>query len=360
VKANPILSLLRWLAEHDLGFDVVSGGELRRLLHVNVPAERIIFAGVGKTAEELRLAIQKRIWMITAESIEEISRIETLAAEANRSDVAIALRVNPDVDARTHEYMTTGRSENKFGILHHHFERALETVETSRSLRLVGLHMHLGSQITSTDPYVRGLRLLLELLEETTSRRHDISWLNAGGGFGIPYWDDLVPSPADYAEALVPLMAGSDVELLLELGRYLLGPAAVLITEIQYMKEREEGALAITDAGMTDFLRPALYGTEHRILPLVERPSALLRPTTIAGPICESSDVFLTDGQLPPLEAGELLAIADVGAYGSTMASNYNSHLRPAEVWITEGDEVAVIRDRESFENLLMLEEPID
>jgi diaminopimelate decarboxylase len=357
VKANPILSLLRWLAGFDVGFDVVSGGELRRLLHVDVPADRIIFAGVGKTEQELRLAIEQRIWMITAESIGEIDRIEALAADAGRSDVAIALRINPNVDARTHEYMTTGRSVDKFGILHHHLERALEEVDASAHLCLIGLHMHLGSQITSTDPYVRGLRVLLEWLEEARNRGNEVTWLNAGGGFGIPHGEDLVPAPTDYADAILPLLEEAGVELLLELGRYLVGPAGVLLTEIQYVKEREDGALAITDAGMAEFLRPALYGAEHQVLLLDERSSEDLQPTIVAGPICESSDVLVDNGQFPPLKPSQLLAIMDAGAYGSTMASNYNSHLRPAEVWITETDDVAVIRDRESIENLLMLEE---
>jgi diaminopimelate decarboxylase len=217
--------------------------------------------------------------------------------------------------------------------------------------------MHLGSQITSTDPYVRGLRVLLEWLEEARNRGNEVTWLNAGGGFGIPHGEDLVPAPTDYADAILPLLEEAGVELLLELGRYLVGPAGVLLTEIQYVKEREDGALAITDAGMAEFLRPALYGAEHQVLLLDERSSEDLQPTIVAGPICESSDVLVDNGQFPPLKPSQLLAIMDAGAYGSTMASNYNSHLRPAEVWITETDDVAVIRDRESIENLLMLEE---
>ena len=356
VKANSNLKLLRWLAGHELGFDVVSGGELERLDRVGVEPARIVFAGVGKTEAELRLALDRAIWMITAESVGEVDRIAALAAEAGRTGVPISLRMNPDVDAVTHPYTTTGRRQDKFGILIDELGDLLDRLTQTDVVSLVGLHMHLGSQITSVQPYREGMQLLMECLGEALDSGFQIRWLNTGGGFGIPYQGQAVPTAEQYAGAICPLLKNTGLELVLELGRYLLGEAGALITEVQYVKPRDGGDLVITDAGMTDLLRPALYQAHHAIRPLVEASDADRSPATVAGPICESSDVLGVDVPLPATAPGDLLAIMDAGAYGSAMASNYNSHLRPAEVWIAEGGAVELIRRRDSLDDLLRAE----
>ena len=356
VKANSNLRLLKWLAGLDVGFDVVSGGELARVAEVGVGADRVVFAGVGKTVEELDAGIDAGLWMLNVESIEEAFVVSERAREKDAT-VPISVRVNPDVDARTHRHITTGREVDKFGISVPDYRELLGWLGHHPELSLVGLHMHLGSQITDPAPYRAGVEVLLECAEGARARDHDIRWINAGGGFGIAYDGSSVPGPEAYADVLIPPVRRFGAELLLELGRWLVGPAGCLITRVTYRKNRRDGArLAIVDAGMTDLLRPALYEAEHRIVPLRRADPSETVATDVAGPICESSDFLGRDRSLPPLERGDLLAVLDAGAYGMTMASHYNTHPRPAEVWITEDGVVETIRRRERFDDLVAVE----
>jgi diaminopimelate decarboxylase len=353
VKANSNLRLLKWLAGLEVGFDVVSEGELDRLAEVGVPFDRVVFAGVGKTARELERAVAAGLWMVNVESIEEAEQLAGLAAE-RRIRAPISLRLNPDVDARTHRHITTGRKVDKFGIGLAEFPPLLEWIPRSPSLDLVGLHMHLGSQITDAEPYAAGLDVLLDCGRAARSAGASLRWINAGGGFGISYDGDPVPGADAYARAIVPRIREFGAELLLELGRYLVGPAGCLLTRVLYRKERDGRPLAVVDAGMTDLMRPALYEARHRIWPVRRRNGE--RPTDVGGPICESSDFLGRDRPLPPLESGDLLAILDAGAYGMAMSSHYNSHPRAAEVWITEDGSVETIRRRETARDLMAVE----
>lgn len=357
VKANSNLRLLKWLAGLGVGFDVVSGGELARTAAVGVPPSRVVFAGVGKTPEELATGVTAGLWMINLESVEEARVLADLARERDGAPVPVSVRLNPDVDARTHRHITTGRRVDKFGIAIAEFHELLPWLSGRPELALVGLHMHLGSQITDPAPYAAGIEILLQCREAAAARGADVRWLNAGGGFGISYDGSPVPTALDYAAALLPPLRGSDVELLLELGRYLVGPAGCLVTRVLYRKDREgEPHLAIVDAGMTDLLRPALYEAAHRIVPVREPGIDRATPTDVAGPICESTDFLGRGRPLPPLERGSLLAVLDAGAYGMTMASHYNTHPRPAELWVLEDGSVELLRRRETVADLLAVE----
>lgn len=353
VKANSNLRLLKWLAGEDVGFDVVSEGELDRLAEVGIPFEKVVFAGVGKTPHELERAVAAGLWMVNVESVEEAERLGALAA-ARGIRAPISLRLNPDVDARTHRHITTGRKVDKFGIGLDEFPSLLTWIAEFPALELVGLHMHLGSQITHTEPYAAGLDVLLDCGRAARAAGASIGWINAGGGFGISYDGDPVPEPAAYARAIVPPVREFGAELLLELGRYLVGPAGCLLTRVLYRKERDGRPLVVVDAGMTDLVRPALYEARHRIWPVRRRDGE--RATDVGGPICESSDFLGRDRLLPPLEPGDLLAVLDAGAYGMAMSSHYNSHPRAAEVWITEHGAVETIRRRETARDLLAVE----
>lgn len=357
VKANSNLRLLNFLAGLGVGFDVVSAGELARTAEVGIDPGRVVFAGVGKTADELDRGIEAGLWMINVESVEEARVLAERARAAGRGPVAVSLRLNPDVDARTHRHITTGRGVDKFGIALAEYEPLLAWLGEREELELVGLHMHLGSQITDPEPYARGVSVLIGCAERARDRGHDLRWINAGGGFGIAYDGSPVPGPEAYAEVLVPPVAAFGAGLLLELGRSIVGPAGCLVTRVTYRKDRPGAPrLAIVDAGMTDLLRPALYEAHHRIVPVREAPPGTTETTDVAGPICESSDFLGRGRALPPLERGDLLAVLDAGAYGASMASHYNSHPRAAEVWITEDGSVETIRRRETFDDLVAVE----
>jgi diaminopimelate decarboxylase len=356
VKANSNLRLLKWLAGLGVGFDVVSAGEIARTVACGVSADRVVFAGVGKTREELVTGVEAGLWMINVESVDEGRVLAEIAAGRGGVPVPISLRVNPDVDAGTHRHITTGRGADKFGISPAEYRELLPWLASVAGLKLVGLHMHLGSQITDPSPYARGIEVLLECGAAARAAGLDPRWINAGGGFGIAYDGGEAPAPAAYAAALIPAVREFGAELLLELGRYLVGPAGCLLTEVQYCKIRGGRALVIADAGMTDLLRPALYEAWHRIVTLSEPDPADARPTDVAGPICESTDFLGRERPLPPLARGDLLAVLDAGAYGMSMASNYNTHPRPAEVWIDEWGKVERIRRRETVDDLLAVE----
>ncbi|MFN2432253.1 MAG: diaminopimelate decarboxylase [Gemmatimonadota bacterium] len=369
VKANPNLAILRELSAAGAGFDVVSEGELWRVLRAGGAASRTVFAGVGKTPEALRTAIDAGLFMLNVESLGELRRVIELAAGAgSRAELPLAIRVNPDVDPRTHRYITTGKRENKFGLERGRFGEALELLRGARRVRLAGLHAHIGSQVETAAPYAETVERLLELVREARSAGFVPEWVNAGGGFAVSYDGRAVAEPAEYARAILPRLTEEGLGLILEIGRAIVGDAGGLVTRVLYEKHTGERPLLIVDAGMNDLLRPALYGAWHRIWPLAHPPGGgrttgagagtppPLTAVDVAGPICESSDYFALERELPPVREGDRLLIFDAGAYGMSMASQYNSHPRPAEV-LVEGGGHRLIRRREGFEDLVLAEE---
>ena len=343
---------MKLISDQQLGFDVVSGGELRRLLMAGIPVTRTVFAGVGKGDEELQLALESDIWMITVESVVEAQRLSQIVQTGDRKTTQIGLRLNLDIDARTHRHITTGRKEDKFGIESDSIPDFIGWLADHSELEPICLHMHLGSQITSVDPYVEGVGRLLEIREMFQKAGFNISWINAGGGFGISYKEDTVPAATQYAASILPLISGLDTGLILELGRYLVGPSGCLITRVLDGKYRNKRKLLIADSGMTDLMRPALYEAYHKIVTVEKTDDPNTTLCDVAGPICESTDMLGWQRFLPDLQRGDLLAVMDVGAYGMSMASNYNSRSRPAEVMITGKGEYELIRRRERPEDI--------
>jgi diaminopimelate decarboxylase len=366
VKANGSLSILRLMARAGSGFDVVSGGEIFRVLKAGGDPGKTVFAGVGKTDEEIAYALRHRILMINLESEEELWVAEELARrEGARVDAA--LRVNPDVDPETHRHITTGKQENKFGV---DLKVAVELLRRARELRHVrirGLHVHIGSQITSTGPYVETLARLVEFLPKARATGHEIDTLDIGGGFGIWYRDRKAVSAEEMAAAILPFVDRMGCRLVLEPGRFIVGNAGILLTRVLFTKDSGEKRFAICDAGMNDLIRPVLYEAYHRIWPASteatvegeppdeETWGGARRKTDLVGPICETGDFFARERPLPPLMRGDLVAIFSAGAYGYAMASNYNSHPRPAEA-LADGENFEVITERESYEDLVRKE----
>ena len=352
VKANSNHHLLKWISDQQLGFDVVSGGELRRLLMAGIPVSRTVFAGVGKGDEELKLALDSDIWMVTVESAVEAQRLSQIVRAGGRETTRIGLRLNLDIDARTHRHITTGRKEDKFGIESDGLPELISWLADQSELEPICLHMHLGSQITSVDPYVEGVGRLLEIREIFQEAGFNISWINAGGGFGISYEEDTVPAAAQYAASILPLISGLETGLILALVRYLVGSSGCLITRVLDRKYRNMRKLIIADSGMTELMRPALYEAYHKIVTVEKADDPDTTLCDVAGPICESTDMLGWQRILPDLKLGDLLAVMDTGAYGMSMASNYNSRCRPAEVMITGKGEYELIRRRERPEDL--------
>ncbi len=366
IKANSALGLLKRLREAGSGFDVVSGGELQRALRVGADPKRLVFAGVGKSDAEIRFGIETGILMFNAESWEELANIDRIAAsEGKRADVA--LRVNPDVDPETHTYIATGKKESKFGVDFVHARGILGEIKKLAHVRLIGIHVHIGSQILKVDPYVEALTKVAAFIEEVRQAGHQVEWLDMGGGFGIYYKEKAARSAAEIAEALVPVIQTTGCKLALEPGRFIVGNAGILVTRVVYRKTSGEKVFAICDTGMNSLIRPTLYGAYHGIWPVKtdkivegERPdeerwTGQTLVTDVVGPICESGDFLAQDRKLPPLNPGDHLAVFSAGAYGYVMASNYNSQPRPAEV-LVDGDRYRVITRRETSEELMRLE----
>lgn len=350
VKANSNLSVLATLASLGAGADIVSGGELYRALRAGMQPSKIVFAGIGKTEAEMSSALRAGILMFNVESRQEMHSLNEVASRSGL-EAPVALRVNPDVDPETHPYIATGLKKAKFGV---EMQVAIDLYEEARGLshlRVKGIHQHIGSQITQVEPFRESLSRLRELVLELRSRGFELEYLNMGGGFGIPYRDEEVPYPADYAEAIGPLVKELGCTLILETGRMIVGNAGVLLTRVLYLKSTGEKDFVVVDAAMNDLLRPALYGAYHEILPVEEKGEAV-QVADVVGPVCETGDFLARERPLPRVEPGELLAVMSAGAYGFTMASNYNSRLRPAEVMV-DGDRFAVVRERESYEDLI-------
>ena len=352
MKANSNLAILRLMAREGSGVDIVSGGELFRALKASVPPAKIVFAGVGKSAEEIRDALKADILMFNVESSAEIRTINDVAASVGKK-ARVALRINPDIDPKTHPYISTGLKKSKFGIA---ADRALEEFKLASSLghiEIVGVHAHIGSQLTEVTPFVESLKKVVTLVGTLKGQGINVRYLNIGGGLGITYSDEKPPLPQDLAAAISPLVQDLNLTLVMEPGRVIVGNAGILVTKVLYEKIGEAKRFIIVDAAMNDLIRPSLYSAYHEVRPVSE--SLLQRPkhaVDVVGPVCESGDFLAKDRTLPEAKPGDLLAVMSAGAYGFVMASNYNSRPRVPEVLVKEG-EVHVIRARESYDDLI-------
>lgn len=352
MKANSNLAILRLMAREGSGVDIVSGGELFRALRAGVPASKIVFAGVGKAHDEIRDALNADILMFNVESSAELHAINQVAAEVNKK-ARIALRINPDIDPKTHPYISTGLKKSKFGIA---ADRAVEDFVLAASMshiEVVGVHAHIGSQLTDVAPFTAALKKVVALIETLKDKGLNIRYLNIGGGLGITYSDEKPPLPQDLSNAILPLVQGLNITLVMEPGRVIVGNAGILVTKAMYLKEGETKSFVIVDAAMNDLIRPSLYEAYHEVRPVTEEAGRRTKQTVdIVGPVCESGDFLAKDRMLPAVKPGELLAVMSAGAYGFVMASNYNSRPRVPEVLVREG-EFHIIRERERYEDLI-------
>ncbi len=349
LKANSNPAILRALAKKGCGGDVVSGGELYLALKAGIPPGKIVYAGVGKTAEEIRYSLKSRILMFNIESSDELAHINRIAADMGVR-APVALRVNPDINAVTHPYISTGLRKHKFGIP---MEEAVEGYRLAAGLsniRILGIHCHIGSQITEISPFVEAVKRILALAKELRSEGIGIKYLDIGGGLGISYDNNVTPHPRELAGGVLPLVRENDFTLILEPGRSIAGNAGILVTKVLYLKKSGEKNFVIVDAGMNDLIRPSLYEAYHHILPVKRNRRAAIQ-ADVVGPICESGDFFARQRSLNRPVHGDLLAVMSAGGYGFSMSSNYNSRLRPAEV-LARGGEFYVIRKRERYRDL--------
>ena len=389
VKANSNRAILKLLAQEGAGFDIVSGGELYRVLAAGGDPARCTFAGVGKSREEIEYALEQRVYSFNVESEAELDYIDRIAGSKNMR-APIALRANPDVDPHTHDYISTGSRENKFGIALDRIAGVYERAAKMRNIDVIGVQMHIGSQITDARPFADAIKKIAPIVRDLKSK-YQIEFFSVGGGLGIVYkssfesgtqewWDEWVardPATAgrprtsalsiqQYVDAILPPLRELKLRIFLEPGRLLVGNAGVLLTRVRYIKDTGEKKFAVVDAGMNDLIRPALYGSYHEIMP-VEEPSCLgsaaadprgegksksLEKIDIVGPVCESGDFFALDREMPEMREGDLLAIMSAGAYGLVMASNYNSRPLPAEV-LVRGERFALIRKRQTNKDLI-------
>ncbi|NPV58607.1 MAG: diaminopimelate decarboxylase [Actinobacteria bacterium] len=350
VKANSNLAVLATLAAEGAGADIVSGGELYRALKAGMSPDKVVYAGIGKTREEMDYALRSGILMFNVESELEMEALDGVAGELG-TKAPVALRVNPDVDPETHPYIATGLREAKFGIGIEEAVEAYRRAAALGNLEVVGVHQHIGSQITHVEPFRESISRVGELVEKLQSLGIGIRYINIGGGFGIPYRGEEVPYPRDYALALEPILRRSGCTVILETGRMIVGNAGVLLTRVLYRKRTGEKRFLVVDAAMNDLIRPSLYGSFHEIVP-VEKRDRQGEKVDVVGPVCESGDFLARDREMPALEPGELLAVMSAGAYSFTMSSNYNSRRRAAEVMV-DGGRFEVVRERESYDDLV-------
>jgi diaminopimelate decarboxylase len=358
VKANSNLGILQLLAKMNCGFDVVSGGELERVLRVSrAAARKTVFSGVGKTRQEMEAALAANILLFNVEGESELSALAECAGRLKKK-ARIALRVNPDVSAETHPYISTGLREHKFGVPIADAVRLYALAAADRRLSVAGVSVHIGSQILDMKPFAETMERVADLVRELRARGHAITYVDAGGGLGIDYENytpDFNQRVAAYAEAISEPLAGLKVHILLEPGRSIVGPAGVLLTRVLYKKTNHGKTFLVADAAMNDLLRPALYGAYHQILPAAATADNSREAVDVVGPVCETGDFLARDRDLPVMQEGDLLAVLDAGAYGMALASNYNTRPRPAEVLIA-GKTVKLVRRRESLADLLRQE----
>src|SRR5690606_32260584 len=366
MKANSSLAILRLFSNLGAGFDLVSGGEIRRVAAAGADVTKSVFAGVGKTEAEIKLALQQRVYAFHVESEPELARINHVAGQLGVK-APVAIRINPDVDAKTHAKITTGKSENKFGIPLRHAAAAYEVAAKFPHLDLAGVQMHIGSQLTSVEPFVEAVRKVTPFVQEL-KETYGIRYFSIGGGLGIMYqdalasgdagWWDAKPeaqrplTPETYGAALGPLLEPLGLKILLEPGRFLVGNAGVLLSRVEYLKRGEGRNFIILDAAMNDLVRPAMYESYHEIVPLHRDTTRPALVADVVGPICESGDCFAKDRKLQHVGEGELIAFMSAGAYGYTMASRYNSRPMPAEV-LVQGSTFELINARETFEHMI-------
>jgi len=368
VKANSNRAILKLLAEEGAGFDIVSGGELYRVLAAGGDPAKCTFAGVGKSFDEIQYALEKRVYSFNVESEAELEYIDRIAGAKNLR-ASIALRANPNVDPRTHEYISTGSRENKFGIALDHLAAVYESAAKMRSIDIVGVQMHIGSQITEVAPFADAIKKVAPIVRDLKSK-YGIKFFSIGGGLGIVYESSFASGSRDwwnadhetsakhqlsiqeYVDAILPPLGELKLRILVEPGRLLVGNAGVLLTRVRYIKRTGPKKFAIVDAGMNDLIRPALYHSYHEIIPVRELNNPGHEKIDIVGPVCESGDFFALDREMPEVREGDLLAIMSAGAYGFVMASNYNSRSLPAEA-LVRGDEFALIRKRQTNKDLI-------
>jgi len=350
IKSNSNLAVLKTFVNGGAGFDIVSGGELFRAQQVGCDPRKIVYSGVGKTEQEIAAALEADILMFNVESTQELETINRVAGQLGKK-AGIAIRVNPDVDPQTHPYISTGMKKAKFGI---NIARALEDYRHAAQLphlEVIGVDCHIGSQLTKLSPFVDAIAKVRELVESLQQEGFAIRYLDLGGGLGITYKDEEPPSPADYAQAIIDATRGLNLTLIFEPGRVLTGNAGILVTKVLYVKHGEAKNFVIVDAAMNDLTRPTLYGS-YQGIEAVERSTTGTMLADVVGPICESGDFLAQDREVPDFRQGDLVAVTSAGAYGFTMSSNYNSRCRVPEIMV-KGDQILVVRERESFADLI-------
>lgn len=353
VKANSNIAVLKLFGSMGGGMDIVSGGELYRARMAGIPAERIVYSGVGKTVQEIDYALRENILMFNIESVEELDAIDRRAGE-NGVKARIALRVNPDIDPNTHPYISTGMKKNKFGISIDNALSAYEKARRLKNIEIMGVDCHIGSQLTEVAPFIDALKRIRVLIKRLRETGIEIRYLDLGGGLGIVYDQEEPPQPHEYAEAILKELENVRCTLIFEPGRVIVGNAGILLTRVLYTKRTPSKNFVIADAAMNDLVRPSLYGSYHFIQP-VKRSQRGTEIVDLVGPICESSDFLAKDRGLPQPTSGEYFAVMSAGAYGFSMSSNYNSRLRAAEVMV-RGSRYFVVRKRESWDDLVRLE----
>ena len=349
-KANSNSALLRIAAKEGGGADVVSGGELFRVLRASIPASKIVFSGVGKTEAEIRYAVQSRILMINMESEDEVRAVSRIG-ERMQTRVPVSIRVNPQIDPKTHPYITTGLKKNKFGILWEEARRLYGEIMNDPYLTAVGISSHIGSQITEMGPFIEAVQSLKGMVAELKKKGIALKYIDIGGGLGIPYKGELPPHPDVYGPAIEKELRGSGLTLILEPGRVIVGNSGIFVTKLLFVKKTPEKLFYIVDGAMNDLVRPALYDAYHEILP-VEQTDGKKEKVDVVGPICESGDFLARDRKMPLLAPGATVAVLGAGAYGFSMSSNYNSRRRVPEV-LVRGKEFFVVRRRESLNDLV-------
>lgn len=348
MKSNSNLSVCKVLEKEGAGFDIVSGGELYKAMRIGADPKKIVYASVGKKSAEIEEAVRRGILLFNVESVPEILLINSVAGRMKRK-ADVAIRVNPDVSPKTHRYITTGKKETKFGLDFKTVEEIFDNSNRYRHLNIIGLHVHIGSQITESGPYVRALEKVKNFIETS---RIDVKVLNIGGGLGIVYSKERPQTAKQFAGAVLPILKKIGCKVILEPGRFIAGNSGILVMSVVYIKKTPSKKFVIVDAGINDLIRPALYGAYHEIQPVVKKEFAKKERVDVVGPICESGDFFAKARRLPKIEGGDLLAIMGAGAYGFSMASNYNARPKPCEVMV-DGNKFYVVRERESYKDLV-------
>lgn len=353
VKANPTAALLTLIAQHGLGADIVSGGELFMALRSGIPAHKIVYSGVGKTESEIQYALESGILMFNVESESELHTINRVAGEMD-AVAPISFRINPDVDPKTHPYISTGLKKNKFGIPHEEAVRVYREASKLPNIDVIGIDAHIGSQLVDVSPFSDAVKRLIGLIESIKDAGIGLKIIDIGGGLGIRYYDETPPDPSEWAQAIIPFIKENGLKLIIEPGRSMMGNTGILLTKVLYIKKNGDKTFVIVDAGMNDIARPSLYGSYHGVVPVREHKSDKVT-VDIVGPICESGDFIAKDREMPLPAEGDYLAVLSAGAYGMSMASNYNARPRAASL-LVDKNTVRLVNRRETYEDLVARE----